>query len=114
MNVGRVVLAVSLCAASTLGIASGCSAEPGERRPPGVAARLPPPIGAAGASTPSSSSGEPPFDVETFTPLLAMPELRAAMTALDGSDAGAAVREVSRAMAEKPPDASLVRSYQFL
>lgn len=114
MTLGRIAFALLLSSASALAVASGCSAEPGERRPPSLAARAV----TSGAPTPPSGSSQgantAPFDVESFTPLLALPELRVALSALENSDYAGAAREVQRVMAERPPEASLVRSYQFL
>src|SRR5262245_44696891 len=113
MRFGRIALAALVAAGSALALASGCSAEPGERRPPSLA--MPAAPGAPPQSVASTPGAVPAsFDVETFTPLLALPELRGALAALEKSDFAGAVREVQRVMAERPPEASLVRSYQFL
>lgn len=114
MTVGRVVAALFITGASALAVAAGCSAEPGERRPPILANKIAPPRDGTIASTPETGGGSAPFDVETFTPLLALPELKNVLAAVDSSDFAAAAREVSKRMAEHPPEPGLVRSYQFL
>jgi soluble lytic murein transglycosylase len=114
MTFRRVVLALLASAGSALAVASGCSAEGGGgQRPPSLAM---PALSAAvlQSSTASPGTGQASFDVESFTPLLALPELKTALSALENSDFAGAAREIERAMAEHPPDAALVRSYQFL
>lgn len=114
MTVGRVVLALLLSAGSALAVASGCSAESGgARRPPSLAMPAAS-VGVPQSSNASLAAGAASFDVESFTPLLALPELKAALSLLEASDFAGAVREVERAMAAHPPDAALVRSYQLL
>jgi soluble lytic murein transglycosylase len=113
MKIGRIALAAIVCAGSALAVAAGCSAEPGERRPPSLAM---PAATSSGLPLSGASLGSnaPSFDVESFTPVLALPELRSALAAFENSDFAGAARELQRAMAERPPEATLVRSYQFL
>lgn len=114
MTLGRLLCAAALFGGSALALAFGCSAEPGQRRPSNMATPLAAIEPVASSGGPSGTKATAPLDVESFTPLLALPEFRGALAALDGSDFGGAAREVSRAMAEHPPEPGLVRSYQFL
>ncbi len=70
--------------------------------------------GGAVAAPGSPVGGSEPFDLERFTPLLALPELAPAREAVDAGDAALAATEVRRVLSSRRPTGVEALRYEYL
>jgi len=106
------VTAVALAVAGACSGPRGPAASHGVVTPLGLDAGAPPAGSSAGPRSGDAAGGE--VNLEEFTPLLALPALAAAASAVEEEDPKRAAREVERVMTESPPAAAEVVRWQFL